>query len=86
MLPVCRHKHLVNEAHSSYSFGQLFNCCRRIAHSLNMRSFGYNCSLSFARHDVVDIFVCFLALRPKSTAMVMAGRSVYLSTLLPGQA
>ena len=35
------------------------------------------------------LFVClfvFLALRPKSTAMVMAGRSVHLTTLFPGQA
>ena len=31
-------------------------------------------------------FVCFVALRPKSTAMVMAGRSVHLTTLFPGQA
>ena len=30
--------------------------------------------------------VCFVALRPKSTAMVMAGWSVHLTTLLPGQA
>ena len=34
----------------------------------------------------VDLFVCFVALRPKSTAMVIAGRSVYLTTLFPGQA
>ena len=27
------------------------------------------------------LFVCFVALRPKSTAMVMAGRSVYLIAL-----
>ena len=32
------------------------------------------------------LFVCFVALRPKSTAMVMAGRSVHLATLFPGQA
>ena len=32
------------------------------------------------------LFVCFLALRPKSTAMVIAGRSVHLTTLFPGQA
>ena len=32
------------------------------------------------------LFVCFVALRPKSTAMVIAGRSVYLITLFPGQA
>ena len=35
-------------------------------------------------------FVCFVALHPKSTAMpavmVMAGRSVYKTTLFPGQA
>ena len=31
-------------------------------------------------------FVCFVALSPKSTAMVIAGRSVYLTTLFPGQA
>ena len=34
----------------------------------------------------VFLFVCFVALRPKSTAMVMAGRSVHLTTLFPGQA
>ena len=31
-------------------------------------------------------FVCFIALRPKSTAMVMAGRSAYLTTFFPCQA
>ena len=31
-------------------------------------------------------FVCFVALLPKSTAMVMAGRSVHLTTLFHGQA
>ena len=40
-----------------------------------------------ANNDVS--FVClfvFVALRPKSTAMVIAGRSVHLTTLFPGQA
>ena len=32
------------------------------------------------------LLVCFVALCPKSTAMVMAGRSVHLTTLFPGQA
>ena len=32
------------------------------------------------------LFVCFVALHPKSTAMVMAGWSVHLTTLFPGQA
>ena len=34
---------------------------------------------------IVCLFVCFVALRPKSTAMVIAGRSVHLTTLFPGQ-
>ena len=28
------------------------------------------------------LFVCIVALRPKSTAMVIAGRSVHLTTLI----
>ena len=35
---------------------------------------------------IIDNFVRFVALRPKSTAMVMGGRSVHLPTLFPGQA
>ena len=35
---------------------------------------------------LVCLFVCLFALRPKSTAMVIAGRSVHLTTLFPGQA
>ena len=31
-------------------------------------------------------WLVFVALRPKSTAMVIAGRSVHLTTLFPGQA
>ena len=34
----------------------------------------------------VCLFVCYVALHPKSTAMVMAGRSVHQTTLFPGQA
>ena len=35
----------------------------------------------------VALFVClFVALRPMSTAMVIAGQSVHLITLFPGQA
>ena len=37
-------------------------------------------------HLANGLFVCFVALRPKSTAMVMAERSVHLTTLFPGQA
>ena len=38
-------------------------------------------------YTIVCLFVClFVALRPKSTAMVIAGRSVHLNTFFPGQA
>ena len=37
-------------------------------------------------HTFVVLFVCFVALRPKPTAMDIAGRSVHLTTLFPGQA
>ena len=33
-----------------------------------------------------SLYLGFVALRPKSTAMVIAGRSVHLTTLFPGQA
>ena len=37
--------------------------------------------------DPLHLFcLFFVALRPKSTAMVIAGRSVHLTTLFPGQA
>ena len=58
---------------------------------------GQNIISSCARMQVSDpgllgplvLFVClfvFVALRPMSTAMVIAGRSVHLTTLFPGQA
>ena len=41
--------------------------------------------LNMTRKCFVCLFV-FVALRPMSTAMVIAGRSVHLTTLFPGQA
>ena len=41
--------------------------------------------LVFFKINLLENFVCFVALRPKSTALVMAGRSVHLTTLFPGQ-
>ena len=38
------------------------------------------------RYIRVGWLVGFVSLRPKSTAMVIAGRSVHLTTLFPGQA
>ena len=58
---------------------------------LKMASNSYDHTIIFRsnylRHSKdVCLFVCFVALRPKSTAMVIAGRSVHLTTLFPGQA
>ena len=39
-----------------------------------------------SKAEVAVGFVCFVDLRPKSTAMVIAGQSVHLTTLFPGQA
>ena len=50
---------------------------------------GTNCQSKSARNggsSENSLFVCCVALRPKSTAMVIAGRSVHLTTLFPGQA
>ena len=46
------------------------------------------CKFSFVLLGIL-VFIClfcFVALLPKSTAMVFAGRSVHLTTLFPGQA
>ena len=40
----------------------------------------------FENSETPSVFVYFVALSPKSTAMAMAGRSVHLTTLFPGQA
>ena len=43
----------------------------------------------YLQHFLVSklmILFVFVALRPMSTAMVIAGRSVHLTTLFPGQA
>ena len=44
---------------------------------------GFMCS---AQGNNTILFVCFVAVRAKSTGMVMAGHSVYLTNLFPGQA
>ena len=43
---------------------------------------GHSCVTYHFHMDLVG----FVALRPKSTAMVIAGQSVHLTTLFPGQA
>ena len=43
-------------------------------------------SKQFRNINNMFVIVGFVALRPKSTAMVIAGRSVHLTTRFPGQA
>ena len=46
-----------------------------------------SCVGIFVKHTLCSLLlVGFVALRPKSTAMVIAGRSVHLTTRFPGQA
>ena len=40
-----------------------------------------HCMMLLPFDGFVCLFVCLVALRPKSTAMVIAGRSVHLTTL-----
>ena len=56
--------------------------------SLKQSDLGLHClSLRLQNTKADDFyFICFVPLRPKSTAMVMAGRPVHLTTLFPGQA
>ena len=43
-------------------------------------------SSNFSNESLLQVLFVFVALRPMSTAMVIAGRSVHLTTLFPGQA
>ena len=52
---------------------------------INIKSVSY-LSTCILRLSGDQFLFCFDALRPKSTAMVIAGRSVHLTTLFPGQA
>ena len=38
-----------------------------------------------SKYSIWGLFVCFVALRPKSTAMVMVGWSVHLTTFFLGK-
>ena len=61
-------------------------CTKSEVHIFNVRTIIME-SLNIKEVKLLELlFVCFVALRPKSTAMVTAGRSVHLTTLFPGQA
>ena len=53
-----------------------------------IKIFWLNCLLKSRKYYGMRYgwLVGFVALRPNSTAMVIAGRSVHLTTLFPGQA
>ena len=51
-----------------------------------MKQHRNNCTKRKELLSIVGWLVGFVALRPKSTAMVIAGGSVHLTTLSPGQA
>ena len=42
-------------------------------------------TLDYLQNSICLFFVCFVALRPKPTAMVMAGQSVHITTLFLGK-
>ena len=58
-----------------------------LANSVDLDEKLYYAAFHLSLHcQQLFLFACFVALRPKSTAMVMAGWSVHLKTLFPGQA
>ena len=73
-----------------------YDCCVSLPHGATGLSAVCDCGISciiirtystiFYIQFLLFLFVCFVALRPKSTAMVTAGRSVHLTTLFPEQA
>ena len=65
------------------AFDVFFDCRAYDAILLGM-NLDYNYDVHIVALSCRFLFVCFVALRPKSTAMVMAGRSVHLTTLFPG--
>ena len=70
---------------------KLKTCCMVCMHTKMITISSFKNQLSYRQTEntsekLLFCFVCFVALRPKSTAMVMAGRSVHLTTHIPGQA
>ena len=81
---------LTNERYKTYQTGFLF--CP-LGHAPGVGLWGQGVKQFFFKHGHVAnqidgnfVAVVFVALHPMSTAMVIAGRSVHLTTLFPGQA
>ena len=61
----------------------IIECLMRACNALNTMS---SDTATAAVVSMFCLFVCSVALRTKSIAMIIAGRSVHLTTLFPGQA
>ena len=57
-----------------------------VPHGMTFTNKCHLCKITKSYEGQECFLVGFVALRPKSTAMVIAGRSVHLTTLFPGQA
>ena len=75
-----------------YPINSLLGLCRKIVLAV-ISHISYGIMLTVLNKQYFNVccclfclFVGFVALHPKSTAMVIAGRSVHLTTLFPGQA
>ena len=62
------------------------NCMKQLIFLGPLYFLCYKMSHNVAPVKANEPFVCFVTLRPKSTAMIIAGRSVQLTTPFPGQA
>ena len=83
----------VESEHNAYLIRAVCHSADKWLHPIALNSLYsniYNFLLIFRSILIGFVADCwlvgFVALRPKSTAMVIAGRSVHLTTLFPGQA
>ena len=84
ILPICIMKKFNLEVTCKRNCFGYWNWCKRLPNFINVAALSRTFVLLFITS--FWLLVGFVALRPKSTAMVIAGRSVHLTTLFPGQA
>ena len=60
--------------------------CEKKSYELNSISLSMPIKVFFFQNYIIKAVFVFVALRHKSIAIVMAGRSFYLTTLFPGRA
>ena len=86
--PMDEHNTACFQGSMGNSSGKVIPSEKTIPNNLNQASSNYEepeIQITPLPGEFVCLFV-FVALRPMSTAMVIAGRSVHLTTLFPGQA